>query len=847
MSRNVGDITLQLKLDDKKIYRQIDDAGNKASKRATSAFVGIGKAAVAAFSVAAVTKFTKSCLDLGSNMAEVENVVDTVFGNMSSAVDKWASNAITNFGLSETVAKKYLGTFGQMSSAMGITGKAAFDMSKAVTELTGDVASFYNLSTDEAYTKLKSIWTGETESLKDLGVIMTQTNLDQYALNNGFGKTTAKMTEQEKLMLRFQYVTSALSNASGDFIKTQDSWANQTRILSLRFEQFKATLGQGFIALFTPIVKVINQCLAGLQALAEKFTFVVKTITGADMGASGVAAVSTGAVEAAGNITGIGDAAQTASKKIERSLAGFDQITKLSEPTDTQGSSGATNVSMPGSAEVTGGGSAEEVAEWADDITKALEPLRNISFDKLNESFGKLKKSIMPFGDKFKSVLKTFYEDALVPIASWYIEDYLPVWINACATAFDFLNTVLDAVWPILETVWNDFLLPLGKWTGGVIIDVINAIGSVINWLGGIIQKNSKMFDDLANRMSPFYEAVMKFLNEFKALFENIWNTLIVPILPGLEAIITWILGAITSVLGSLYAAFEGIINIFTGILEFINGVFTGDWEKALNGIKDIFVGIVQTIWGVIEGVVNLIVSIIQTAVDVVVGIIKGIISGLVNIFTSFTEWFTGIFVGAYEAVCSQFSLFTKFFTDLFNGIKNILSNIWNGIWGMIKGVINSILGGVEGMANGVIRALNGMINAMNKLSFDIPDWVPGLGGKKFGFNIKNISELRIPKLAQGGYVKANTPQLAMIGDNRHQGEVVAPEDKLRQMALEAAEMSQGSGELMREAVSILKEILAVLKALDLDIQIDGKSLKDYIVNKINEHTKATGVCEIIT
>ena len=150
-------------------------------------------------------------------------------------------------------------------------------------------------------------------------------------------------------------------------------------------------------------------------------------------------------------------------------------------------------------------------------------------------------------------------------------------------------------------------------------------------------------------------------------------------------------------------------------------------------------------------------------------------------------------------------------------------------------------------MANGVIRALNGMINAMNKLSFDIPDWVPGLGGKKFGFNIKNISELRIPKLAQGGYVKANTPQLAMIGDNRHQGEVVAPEDKLRQMALEAAEMSQGSAELMREAVSILKEILAVLKALDLDIQIDGKSLKDYIVNKINEHTKATGVCEIIT
>ena len=94
---------------------------------------------------------------------------------------------------------------------MGITGQAALDMAEDVTGLTGDVASFYNLGTDEAYTKLKSIWTGETETLKDLGVVMTQTNLDQYALNNGFGKTTAKMTEQEKVMLRYQYVTSALS------------------------------------------------------------------------------------------------------------------------------------------------------------------------------------------------------------------------------------------------------------------------------------------------------------------------------------------------------------------------------------------------------------------------------------------------------------------------------------------------------------------------------------------------------------------------------------------------------------------------------------------------------------
>ena len=134
----------------------------------------------------------------------------------------------------------------------------------------------------------------------------------------------------------------------------------------------------------------------------------------------------------------------------------------------------------------------------------------------------------------------------------------------------------------------------------------------------------------------------------------------------------------------------------------------------------------------------------------------------------------------------------------------------------------------------------------MNTLSFDVPDWVPGIGGKRFGFNLPEVSFGKIPYLAQGGYVKPNTPQLAMIGDNRHQGEVVAPEDKLRDMAVQAAQMSTNAA-LLQEAISVLKEILKVITALDLDIQIDGVSLKKYIVNKINEHTKATGKCEIIT
>lgn len=407
MSDTVGQIALELGIDSSQIVNQLTGASNKAAKQATTIFSGFGKKIAAGLSIAAVTKLTKDCIEVGSNVTEVQNVVDTAFKDLSWQADQWASNAMTNFGLSELSAKKYMGVFGQMSNAMGITGKAALDMAENVTGLTGDVASFYNLSTDESYTKLKSIWTGETETLKDLGVIMTQTNLDQYALNNGFGKTTAKMTEQEKVMLRYQYVTSALSNATGDFVKTQDSWANQTRILTLRFQQLKASLGKGFIALFTPILRGFNSLLAGLQKVADGFASFVQMLTGADISSSmgsisaDIAGIGDDAGGAADNVSGIGDAAKKTAKDIEKSLAGFDQINKLTEPTDDSSdssdstggtSSGIGSVDLVPDVSGSTSNVSSAISDMADKVKKALEPLKAISFDNLIISLDNLKK-----------------------------------------------------------------------------------------------------------------------------------------------------------------------------------------------------------------------------------------------------------------------------------------------------------------------------------------------------------------------------------------------------------------------------------------------------------------------
>lgn len=334
---SVGEIGLDLVVNQNQFKAQMAGITGLAKKA--------GMALAAAFSIKKVVDFGKSCLELGSDLAEVQNVVDVTFPSMTAQVDKFAQSAAKSFGLSETMAKQYTGTFGAMAKAFGFTEKQAYDMGTTLTGLAGDVASFYNISQDEAYTKLKSVFTGETESLKDLGVVMTQTALDAYAMANGFGKTTSQMSEAEKVALRYAFVQDQLTAATGDFARTSDSWANQCRIMKLQFDSLKASIGQGLINLFTPVLRVINAVIGKLAVLASAFKSFTELITGKKSSAQQIAdvgnAASTGmnsAAESADNATKSTNKTASAAKKAAkemRSLMGFDKINKLDSKTDS--------------------------------------------------------------------------------------------------------------------------------------------------------------------------------------------------------------------------------------------------------------------------------------------------------------------------------------------------------------------------------------------------------------------------------------------------------------------------------------------------------------------------------
>lgn len=212
-------------------------------------------------SVGAMVKFGKQCIEAASNLQEVANVVDVTFGQTAETVNKWAKQQAANFGLSETAAKRYIGTYGTMAAQFQFTKEQAASMGIELTKLTGDVASFYNLEDKAAATKLKAIFTGETEGLKELGVVMTETQLSAYALSKGLDVPFKELSEHDKVLLRYQYTMEKLGHAQGDFMRTSDGYANSVRRLKLDIENLKVEIGNELIPVAASAIGAIADVL----------------------------------------------------------------------------------------------------------------------------------------------------------------------------------------------------------------------------------------------------------------------------------------------------------------------------------------------------------------------------------------------------------------------------------------------------------------------------------------------------------------------------------------------------------------------------------------------------------
>ena len=750
-----------------------------------SAVKKIGLLIGGAFAVGKLVQFGKECVELGSDLAEVQNVVDVTFTTMSDKVNEFAKNAMTSAGLSETMAKRYVGTFGAMSKSFGFSEAQAYDMSTALTQLTGDVASFYNISQDLAYIKLKSVFTGETETLKDLGVVMTQSALDQYALANGYGKTTSAMTEQEKVALRLAFVQKQLSAASGDFIRTSGSWANQVRVMQLQLQSLKATVGQGLINIFTPVLKVINVLLGKLATLANAFKSFTELITGKKSSgqtsgsgagltgdASGVQDTADAYGQAADNASkladsteGVADATKDAAKAANGYLSPLDEINRYSIQNT---SSTASKVPSSGTGS---GGSPGGLAGAVGSVDYGKVAEGETALDKISKSAEKLakllKKLWKPFQDAWKKEGKNTISAAqialsgIAKLAKSVGRSLVEVWTNGTGTTM--LTTMLRIAQNVLKTIGNIASGFADAWNKNnvgtqIIQNIANALVVVMQFIERIAADTATWaanldFYPLLESISNLTSAFAPILESIGNVLEWIYNNIVLPMLK-------WVIEVGLPTVINLVSKVATFLADHQSIVEAFGAALIGAFAAAkIAGLASIIIKNVSGIAMAAKGLISL-----MTGTGGIMGGIKAIATAIgpggvfvlavgaciaigVLLYKNWDkikemagkvwDWISNKTRRFVEDIGNKLRGLATKMTTIWGNIKASAHQKWNAIWSTVSGfaerIKNAIVDKFTSAKNTVVGVFNGMGDAIRSVLNNIISVVNGAISKVNG------------------------------------------------------------------------------------------------------------------
>lgn len=496
-------------------------SGSSGLKTASFNLSALFKTAIGFKAIQGLVDFGRSAVDLGSQITEVENVVDVAFGSMSDKAYQFASTAKEQFGLSELAAKQYSGTMMAMMKSSGVAQDAASKMSISLAGLAGDIASFYNIDTDTAFQKIRSGISGEIEPLRQLGINLSVANMEAYALSRGITTSYNAMSQAEKVALRYNYLMSVTGDVQGDFARTSGTWANQVRLLTLNFQSLSAVIGQGLIAGILPAIQALNALMSKLMQAANvfrNFMYVLmgKKLKGSQSGVSDIVS-NLGGIETAGDDASSGlDDATSSAKKLKKALSvlPFDQLNQLA---DNSNDSGTASKSL--------GSGLGDLADSFAGIQDSLDEVLTVDETPINKWASKIRKAFLAkdwegvgttIADMLNLGMTKVYE-----VINWKnVAPKITEFTDAFTRAFNSLNTRLDfdllgrTIGTGINTAVNTLNQLIGD--GGIDFGLIGRnigdglIGALdeINWtnlgelLGNKFMISWKMLSGFVKRMS---------------------------------------------------------------------------------------------------------------------------------------------------------------------------------------------------------------------------------------------------------------------------------------------------------------------------------------------------------
>lgn len=752
---NVGTISVDMVVNDEKFEKKVKNILKNTEKEASSSGKGIesafgssmkkvGAFVASAFAVSKIVDFTKSAVNAATKVQSAWTGLNSIVQGTGNSFST-AQQFITDF------TKDGLISIEEAATAYKNLLSRGYDTTQIENTLTAlkDSAAFGR----QASYDLGEAVVGATEGLKNENSILVDNagvtkNVakmwEEYA--DSIGVSSTSLTQAQKIQAEYNGIMKETRFQVGDAATYTKTFSGQVQMLKASFTQMQVAIGKVVAPIAQLFIPIINNAINAVTNFFTKMQGVLK-IFGLEM-PDVVSKSSSSISDMSGDISGAGDTAVKTAKKINKAFGSVDEInvlnTSSNDSSDSSSSSGTTSTSTSAFSSI-----GEETSTASSEISK-LEKVFESLKKKISEAWnsqpiqsfvGAMKTSVSFLFDYWK----TLGTDLVTNLSGTWnnIKDNLGLTLNNMSLLWTNFWTTLQGgieTWgqPFIEGISDLFN---SIWT--------TAIDPAIQYISSAWADFSGILLELWNEHGqPLVDNIGEFVNNVISLFQKIWDNVLEPIVTPFLETLSWLWEEHISKVVKQVGNFIG--KLVNGALEIYN--------KFIHPIVSFLLDVLGPAWATVS---NLIIGVFGS----VFAVISDVISSILRTFGGLIDFITGIFTGNWKKA--------------WNGVKDIFGGIFDSLVALVKFPINLIIDGI-----------NSFIAGINKVK--VPDWVPLIGGK--GINIP-----KIPKLAQGGWVAPNNPQLAIIGDNTREGEIVTPESKIYDQVSKAIRDSGGTGKQQLE------------------------------------------------
>lgn len=796
LGTNVGSVFFDIKANQSAFKKEIKGAAGQAQSVFSSAMGKVGKAIGIAFSAAAVVSFGKKCVEVASEtqsawmgLSSILNGQKKSFSEANRFIQEYISDGLVPLNNAVTAYKNLAArgynteqiekTMTALKDAAAFGRQASYSYGDAISTATEGLKNENSILVDNA---------GVTKNVAKMW--------DDYA--KSIGTTSNALTQQQKIEAEVNGILQETKWQTGDAAKYATTFAGRVAKLSATFTSLKTEIGNVIIPILNLFIPAIQTALDALL----KFLGLLKTAMasiGLEMpDVTSLGGVTAGATEAAEAIDNTGTAAEKAAKKVKKAFASYDEINVLSKSSASDTGTGGSSAGASGVEAATIGG----VNSLKDQLSSASAELGTF-FDPLADAWQAHGEPIVQSIKNAFNNLKEVGKGVGDVIKNWWQGEGGRSFANTTLELFEKIARAAERVTKSIKYIWDNG----GKDTFNNLVKILGNVGEIIMIVVGYI---ADLYGDLVEGFAPDAAEGLQGVNDKLSAFNGVLEWLKTdgkPILEGIAYTIglvgaAWLaykgIMIAVEVASKAYAAAQAVVNavmnanpigiIVTLVAALIAVIIlcAKHWDELKAAASRAWDGI-KAVWATVANWFS--VNIIEPIKNFFSNLWAGIMTTFANVKTYFQQKFSE----AWAAIKGVFAPVGSFFSGIWETIRSKFSTIGTKVGetmgNAFKTVVNKIISFAERTINGFIRAINRAISLINN--------IPGV-------SISPLSELNVPKLAQGGWVAANNPQLAIVGDNTREGEIVSPESKIREQVELALAKAGGFAQKVKLQLELL-------------------------------------------